>query len=71
MRKCTNCFQEKPDGSGTLELTGRAHQAAHYSSGLIQGEILSFLKLQVKPITKALQESMKVQNALYLQGFVF
>ena len=56
------CYQTRGDGSGTLYLEASAHQAPRYSQGLVQREIVKMLGLQVAPITKAIQESLRARN---------
>lgn len=57
------CYKPSDDGSGTLSLDASAHQAPRYSQGFVQGEIVKMLELQVGPITKAIQDTMKAKSA--------
>ena len=52
------CLSRTRDGQGNLKMIGEAHHAAQYSSGIIQKQIFGLLQLQVKPIVKALIETI-------------
>lgn len=56
------CFNKTSSG-GQAELTASARQASTYSTGMIQKEIYNLLKLQVSPIIKALQETLRANGA--------
>lgn len=56
------CFKAGADGKNTLKLTGQAHHAAQYNEGLIQNELFKMLQLQVAPLSKALQETLKAKE---------
>lgn len=57
------CYQKERDGSGSLTFTASAHHAPHYGESIggniTQGQVLSFLKMQVAPITRAIQASIQ------------
>lgn len=53
------CFNESRPGAGVLNLTGQAHRAPNYSAGRVQQEIFKLLQLQIPPITRALNETLR------------
>ena len=57
------CLSRTRDGQGTLKMIGEAHHAAQYSAGIVQKQIFGLLKLQVKPIVKALNDTLKEKKA--------
>lgn len=56
------CFKAGADGRGTLKLVGHARHAPQYNEGLIQKELFKMLQLQVAPLSKALQETLKAKE---------
>lgn len=56
------CYKAGQDGKGTLKLVGHARHAAKYNEGLIQKELFKMLQLQVAPLSKALQETLKAKE---------
>lgn len=53
------CYNASTDGKGTLLLSASAHHGPSYSQGFTQKELFKMLKMQVAPIIKALQETLK------------
>lgn len=53
------CFKQTKAQEGQLTLTAQARRAGTYSGGIVQKEILDFLRLQIDPITTALEETLK------------
>ena len=43
---------------GLLDLTASAHQALSYSTGIVQGQILKVLQMQIGPILTAVQQEL-------------
>jgi hypothetical protein len=59
----TACYRTGGNAdSGTLLLEASAHQAAGYSAGLFQRQVLGMLQLQVAPITTALDQVVKAKS---------
>ena len=56
------CYQANGK-KAEARLDGFADRAGSYSGGMTAGEILKMLKLQVEPMTKALEESLKAKGA--------
>ncbi len=56
------CYKAIPDGKGTLLLVGYAHHASTYQEGFIQKELFKMLQLQVAPLVKAVQETLKAKE---------
>ena len=53
------CFKKAAAGDGTLDFTAQAHQAPSYSSGIVQRNIFEMLQLQIGPITKAINDTLR------------
>ena len=56
------CYKASPDGRGTLQLSAAANQAPSYSEGFVQNEMLKLLRLQVTPIVKAVELTIKAKE---------
>jgi|GEM_PF-7071960 len=56
------CYKASADGKGSLLLVGYAHHAPTYNDGFIQNEIFKLLQLQVTPLVKAVQETLKAKD---------
>lgn len=56
------CFKASADGKGSLLLVGYAHHAATYRDGFIQKELFKMLQLQVNPLVKAVQDTLKAKD---------
>jgi hypothetical protein len=56
------CFKSGQGGRNSLKLVGYAHHSAKYNEGLVQKELLKLLQLQVDPISKALQDTLKAKE---------
>ena len=59
----TLCFNRGADNQGLLKIVARAHRAPEYSAGMMQKAIYDLLQLQIKPMMKALSETLKVNTA--------
>ncbi len=57
------CYAETADGKGSLALDASAHHASSYEAGFIQNQIFTLLKLQIYPLTKALNQSLQTSAA--------
>lgn len=55
----TICFKEGGGGKASLLLIGHAHHSPKYQPGFIQGELFKMLQMQVAPLVKAVQETLK------------
>lgn len=60
------CFHQRISTEAQLQLEAYAHRAPKYSGGVVQREIMDFLKLQVQPITQALAETLKSNGSTAL-----
>lgn len=56
------CYRGQPDGTGKLMLSPSVRHGAKYDTGIVQREMFKFLKLQVPPIVKAIQETLKAKE---------
>jgi hypothetical protein len=56
------CYKASGDGKGTLKLAGFAHHSPRYESGMVQRMLFDMLQMQVAPIVKAMQETLKAKD---------
>lgn len=52
------CMKNVDGQTATLDLTATAHRAPSYESGMIQKQIFQLLQMQIRPIVKALNETL-------------
>lgn len=53
------CFNKSSNGKGTLSAVATAIRASGFKKGIVQGQILSTLKAQARPIIRAVDASLK------------
>jgi hypothetical protein len=59
------CYNTDATGAGKLDLVASAHQAPNYDTGIIQQQIFNLLQLQIKPMTKALNDALKANSVVH------
>jgi len=56
------CYKARPDGRGSLVLSASLNHGPAYSKGFVQGEMFKLLQLQVDPIVKAVQDTLRAME---------
>lgn len=56
------CYKTAAGGKGSLLLVGSAHHSQSYDQGFLQKEIFKMLQMQVEPLVKAVQVTLKAKE---------
>lgn len=56
------CMKKTDAQTAILDLVATAHRAPKYESGLVQKQIFQLLQLQIRPIVKALNETLRANG---------
>ncbi len=56
------CFREGRSGKGSLRMLGYARHAREYQQGIVQQELVKMLRMQVSPLSRALQATLKAKE---------
>lgn len=56
------CFKEGREGRNTLTFVGHAHHGPGYRQDFVQQELVKMLQLQVEPLVKAVQDTLRAKE---------